>query len=261
MSNTDNSTDSPVQAAQNVEQGESGNTHVAINQSEQQQTVQPQIAPQQTVQPQAAPQQVTQPQDVVQPVVQQQIPPVKTKKKFGLFELFIGAAVVFGGGYSAMNYFDISPSSIFSGGSSGYKGGTVLVINTDILISAVSVELMYDPNAKAKSTVLMQQIYKEIQSFTDKGYVVLDSDTPILHAPKSDITLEVAERLGVDAKKGYQIAKDNKFIGNAGSATLDLKMNESQNPKADSEVEAKHEDFSNLDLSTNKNGETMDLDY
>lgn len=244
MSNSENSKDTPVQNESTVETNGS-QVH------EPSQVVQPQIT-QKVEQPQSI-QQHVQPQAVEQ----QPIKEASKKKRFGVFEWVIGALVVFGGGYSAVNYFDVSPKSLFSGDSSGFKGGTVVVINTDILISAMSVEVMGEKNSQEKISILMEKVYQEIESYTKKGYVVLDSDTPILHAPQSDITLEVAQKIGLDAQKGFDLAKENKFIGNAGLGNLEL---QNQNKKTAGDNQ-QVEDYSNLDLNTNANGETMDLDY
>lgn len=243
MSNSENSKDTPVQIDSTVESNGSQTPEPS-------QVVQPQVA-QQVEQPQTT-QQIAQPQEV-----QQSIKKAPKKKKFGVFEWVIGALVVFGGGYSAINYFDVSPKTWFSGSSSGFKGGSVVVINTDILISAMSVEVMGQKNSQEKISILMEKVYQEIESYTKQGYVVLDSDTPILHAPQSDITLEVAKKIGLDAQKGFDIAKENKFIGNAGLGNLEL-QNKDKKPSGDGQ---QIEDYSNLDLNTNANGETMDLDY
>ena len=71
------------------------------------------------------------------------------------------------------------------------------------------------------------------------------------------MTIEVAQKIGLDAQKGFDLAKENKFIGNAGLGNLEL---QDQNKKTAGENQ-QIEDYSNLDLNTNADGETMDLDY
>lgn len=193
------------------------------------------------------------------PVVEQPkiIEKNKSKSKFGLFEIIIGAVVVFGGGYAVTNYFDWSPKSLLSN-SEEVRGGSVLVVNTDLLVSAITVELMGDEKARERISISIEKVYQEIRTYTENGYVVLDSDTPILHASNSDVTQEIAEKIGVDLKKGLKVAEDNKFIGNAGGATLELKAQEAQEANGPTVIK---EDFSELQLSKNANGETLDLDY
>lgn len=242
MSNIENSKDTPVQNESTVESNGSQTTEPS-------QAVQPQIT-QQVEQPQAHHQNV-QPQVVGQ----QAIKDVPKKKKFGLFECIIGALVVFGGGYSAMNYFDWKPS-FSKGQSTAFEGAKVVVVNTDVLISAVSLKVMNEPNGSEKISIMIEKIYQEIDAFAQDGYIVIDSDTPILYSPKADVTKVIAEKIGVDAYEGYKVAKENRFIGNAGRASLEIKADKKDS--ANSNVQ--HEDFSNLDLNTNEKGETMDLD-
>lgn len=242
MSNSENSKDTPVQNESTVETNGS-QVH------EPSQVVQPQIT-QQVEQPQPI-QQHVQPQAVEQ----QPIKEAPKKKKFGVFELVIGALVVFGGGYSAMNYFDWKPS-LSSGQSTSFEAAKVVVVNTDVLISAVSLNVMNDPKSSEKISIMIEKVYQEIDALAQEGYVVIDSDTPILYSPKADVTKTIAERLGVDANEGYKVAKENRFIGNAGRAGLEIKAGKTDAPTSNVE----HEDFSDLDLSTNEKGETMDLD-
>lgn len=245
MSNNENPNETPVQNNATVKDNDSATT-------ESSQVVHPQVA-QQVEQPQ--PTQAVQPQ-VVQQTEAQPMKDSQKKKKFGLFEIVIGALVVFGGGYSVMNYFDAKPSTLLGGGSSSFEGAKVVIVNTDVLVSAVSLKVMNDPKSREKISILNEKIYQEIDSYAQQGYVVLDSDTPILHSPKADVTKIIAEKIGVDASEGYRVAKENNFIGNAGRATLDVKSNAID----DSNTDVKHEDFSGLDLNTNEKGETMDLD-
>ena len=236
MSNNENSNGTPVQNNGAVKDNDSATT-------ESSQAVQPQVA-----------QQVEQPQ-TVQQTESQPTKDSQKKNKFGLFEIVIGALVVFGGGYSVMNYFDAKPSTLL-GGSSSFEAAKVVVVNTDVLVSAVSLKVMNDPKSREKISILNEKIYQEIDSYAQQGYVVLDSDTPILHSPKADVTKIIADRIGVDASEGYRVAKENNFIGSAGRATLDIKSNAIDAPNAD----VSHEDFSGLELNTNEKGETMDLD-
>ena len=144
MSNSENSKDTPVQNESTVETNGS-QVH------EPSQVVQPQIT-QQVEQPQPI-QQHVQPQAVEQ----QPIKEAPKKKKFGVFELVIGALVVFGGGYSAMNYFDWKPS-LSSGQSTSFEAAKVVVVNTDVLISAVSLNVMNDPKSSEKISIMIDQL-------------------------------------------------------------------------------------------------------
>lgn len=239
MSNSENSKDTPVQNESTVESNGSQTPEPSND-------VQPRIT-----------QQEEQPKSINQSQVdsQQPINQEPKKKKFGVFELVIGALVVFGGGYSAMNYFDWKPS-FFDGQSTSFEGSKVVVVNTDVLISAVSLKLMNEPKSNEKISIMIEKVYQEIDALAQDGYIVIDSDTPILYSQKADVTKAIAAKIGVDANEGYKAAKENRFIGNAGRATLELKANQSDDPNAN----VQQEDFSNLDLNTNEKGETMDLD-
>lgn len=141
----------------------------------------------------------------------------------------------------------------------------IAVIDTRLLVMAVSVEVNQDfqkgnitlQQSESRIADYVDKMYKEAESYAANGYTVIPAQNVMFYSDKHDITEKIADELGVDYEAGLKALKDHKMNSTSGnvfqqnSAGL-IGQNQQQSPQV--------EDHTDLDLQTNSDGQTSDLE-
>lgn len=151
-------------------------------------------------------------------------------------------------------------------------GQKIAVVDTRLLVMAVSVEV----NDQLKSGEInldasqkkignyIEKMYSETKKYAENGYTVIPAQNVIFYSDKHDITPEIAKTIGVDYDDGLAELENLSSINNEGLGLFKDEFNrqKNNNPQSPKNIpeNTNYEDLSNLDVLTNEDGTTSDLE-
>lgn len=150
------------------------------------------------------------------------------------------------------------------------SGGNVLVIDVDLLAQSATSHVINSALSPEQSQQFANQyrdsLQKEVESYLDKGYVILNRINVYAYSRDQDITYEILDRMGIkpvddsELKTKYSGSQRYDVLRNYAIANIDDVAREALDEKQAVFNQQAEQQLDKAQIMTNENGQSIDVE-